>query len=326
LKGPLESPDVRVVMHGADFDIRLLHRDLGIRIRGLFDTQVAAALLGESSLGLASLLEEHLGVKLSKKHQRADWAQRPLPEELLEYAASDTEHLLELARGFEDRLMELGRREWAEEEFGVLEDTRWETDEGDVDPLTRIKGAYQLPPRAATALREALEWRDTIARERDRAPFRVAGDAVLVQVVQARPPDVKSLASSKGISPRLARRHGRELLDRLRRVDQLPESELRPYPTNSGAGHARPSPEDEARSDQLRALRTRKAEALDLERGVLLSNATIGEIIRAKPFSVTELRAIPGVRRWQAELLGREIVAILSDGTSTGKEKRGAPS
>ncbi len=66
-------------MHGADFDLRLLHRDLGIRLRGLFDTQAAATLLGATSIGLAALLEEHLGVKLSKEHQRADWAQRPLP-------------------------------------------------------------------------------------------------------------------------------------------------------------------------------------------------------------------------------------------------------
>jgi ribonuclease D len=310
LRDALETPDVQVVMHGADFDIRLLHRDLGLGVRGLFDTQVAAALLGEPSVGLAALLEKYAGVKLSKKHQRADWAQRPLPKELLEYAASDTEHLLELAERFELRLTELGRLEWAQEEFRLLEKIRWE--ENEVDPLTRIKGAHHLPPRVATAIREAIDWRDGIAEDRDRAPFRVVGDAALVEVIQERPTTVEGLASVKGISPHLARQHGRDLLRRLRLVDELAEDDLRPYPVNHGSGYGRPSPEEEAGAELLRALRTDRAEALGLERGVLLSNATITEIIRKRPSSLDELRDTAGVRLWQAELLGEEIVAILA--------------
>ena len=108
LKEILEDPEIQVVMHGADFDLRLLHRDLGIRVRGLFDTQAAATLLGATSIGLASLLEEHLEVTLSKKHQRADWAKRPLAQELLEYAASDTQHLLPLCDVLIERLGAVG--------------------------------------------------------------------------------------------------------------------------------------------------------------------------------------------------------------------------
>jgi len=215
LRPILEDPGIEVVMHGADYDLRLLHRDLGTRLRGLFDTQAAAALLGATSLGLASLLETHLGVRLSKAHQRADWAQRPLPDELLDYAAADTDHLLRLRNVLLEKLREQGREDWAREEFRGLEETRWEED-GDTDPVTRIKAARGLSPREVTALRVALEWRDGIARERDRAPFRVAGDAALLSVVAARPDSPEALAAIKGISPRLAKERGPALIRQLR--------------------------------------------------------------------------------------------------------------
>ena len=93
LRETLEDPQREVIMHGADFDLRLLHRDLGIELHGLFDTQIAASLLGLESLGLASLLEDRFGVKLSKKYQRADWAERPLTAGMLDHPSADTVHL-----------------------------------------------------------------------------------------------------------------------------------------------------------------------------------------------------------------------------------------
>jgi len=311
LKGILEDPQVQVVMHGADYDIRLLDRDLGIRIQGLFDTQTAASLLGASAIGLASLLEEHLGIKLSKKHQRADWAQRPLPSGMLAYAAADTRHLLALADLLEEELEKKGRLAWAREEFRLLEEIRWEEDES--DPILRVKGARDLTPRAATALREAMAWRDQIARERDRAPFRVAGDNILFSIVVERPDSVDELASMKGVSPRLAREKGASLLARLRQVDELPDDALRPYPRYQGNGPGRPSPEEEALANRIRDLRTKKAEGLEVDRGVLLSNAQIMEVVRRSPRDLQELEGIPGLRSWQAQILGPEIMRILEN-------------
>ncbi len=137
LRGPLESPTVTVLLHGGDYDLRLLDRDLDLHPVKLFDTQTAAALLGEPSLGLAALLEKYLDVHVSKKYQRADWARRPLPDEMLDYAASDTRHLHELADLLTERLDAVGRRSWAEEESALMETLRWNA-EGDVDPVTKI--------------------------------------------------------------------------------------------------------------------------------------------------------------------------------------------
>ncbi|NNM33259.1 MAG: ribonuclease D, partial [Gemmatimonadetes bacterium] len=116
LRPVFENPDVEVVMHGAAYDLRLIRRDLSIELTGLRDTQVAASLLGEPSVGLQALLERHLGVRVSKKHQRADWARRPLTDEMIDYAASDTRHLHELAQIMDEKLDAMDRRSWAEEE------------------------------------------------------------------------------------------------------------------------------------------------------------------------------------------------------------------
>ena len=307
----LEDPSIEVLMHGADFDIRLLDRDLGIHLRGLFDTQAAAAILGVRSLGLQSLLESFLDVRLSKKHQRADWARRPLPDDMLEYAANDTRHLHELADVLREKLREKGRLAWAEEEFRELEGVRWEEDP-DEDPVGRVKAARELDPRQITALREALAWRDRIARELDRASFRVVGDDALVEVVRSRPSSVDELASVKGMNGRLARSEGQALLERLERVDRLPDEQLVPYTPPESDGPGRPPPEVEEKARELKSVRNRRSDELDIDRGTLISNAVLLEIARHEPDTEDELRRVPGVKGWQVEALGEDLLARLA--------------
>jgi len=220
LRSALEDPDVVVLMHGADFDLRLLARDLDIRLRGLFDTQVAAALLGAKQLGLAALLEGRLGIKVSKKYQRADWAQRPLIDGMLDYAAGDTRHLAPLADLLAEDLANAGREAWVEEECDALEDSAFaSTDafEEPKDPVLRVKGARDMTPRHVTALREALDWRDRIAKRRDRAPFRVVGDPPLLDAVARFPRSTGELADIKGFPTGLAKSEGAVLLQRAAR-------------------------------------------------------------------------------------------------------------
>src|SRR3954468_19800634 len=125
----LEDPAVEIVFHDADYDLRLLHQDYGWHTRNIFDTRVAAQLLGIRAFGLAALLEKYFGVKLDKKHQRADWSMRPLTPDMLEYAAQDTMHLLALRDRLADELNRAGRWQWAREEFARLEETRWDDDD-----------------------------------------------------------------------------------------------------------------------------------------------------------------------------------------------------
>jgi ribonuclease D len=317
LRRPLEDPSVETVMHGADYDLRLLQRDLDTTLRGLFDTQIAAALLGESALSLQALLESRLGVALAKKYQRADWAQRPLSEDMLEYAAGDTRHLVQLADMLLLDLKERGRDAWADEECRMLEEAATaprmagEDDEPE-DPVVRVKGARDLGPREITALRAALEWRDGLARERDRAVFRIVGDGPLMEAVLRRPADVQELAAIKGFPTALARSDGPELLERLERVARLPDKELRGYPRASRRGPPRPPPEVEALADKLKAARNRRAEEMGLDRGTLLPNATLTAVALKGPRNERELARVDGIRRWQVGAVGDALLKVLN--------------
>ncbi len=310
----LERADVPVVMHGSDFDLRLLGGELGLRVHGLFDTQIAASLLGLTSLGLAPLLEERFGVKLSKKYQRADWAERPLSEGMLEYAANDTRYLFQLADQLMAELNEAGRTEWAAQECRALESVAETADNDDrepEDPVIRVKGTKDLSTRQVAALREALYWRDEIAKARDRAAFRIVGDRPLVDAVVHHPKRVDDLGGIKGFPTNLARSEGQGLIERLQRIALAPESELQPYPRAAAKGPGRPPPEVEELVNKLKDVRNRKASEVDLPRGTLLSNAVMLEIATSRPSSLDELSAVDGMRPWRLELLGRELLEVV---------------
>jgi ribonuclease D len=302
-------------MHGADYDLRLLDRDLGVQLAGLFDTQIAAAMLGKSALGLAALLETHLGVKLSKKYQRADWAQRPLDEGMLEYAASDTRYLMELADILTAELRAAKRESWAVEEAQALQSTvRALRDEPELepeDPVGRVKGARDLPPRDVHALRVALMWRDELARARDRAPFRVVGDAQLLEAVRQTPEDRSGLRAIKGFPRGLAREDGDELLRRFRQVAELPDEELIGYPRFRRRGPGRPPPEVEEVAERLKSVRNQSAQRLQLDRGTLLPNALITAIALENPSNAEALAGIAGVRGWQVAVAGEALLEAL---------------
>lgn len=308
----LEDPRRRTVMHGGGYDLRLLHRDLGIRIAALADTQVAASLLGEPALGLQALLERHLGIRLSKKYQRADWAARPLTPDMIEYAAGDTRYLHRLIDILEDRLEASERLGWAREEYRRLLESAadgWEANT-ETDPVTRFKAARKMDDRSVTALREAIAWRDRVARAKDRAPFRVASDAALLGAAQTRPPSVRALADVQGFPARLAGREGRGLIDALRRVEGLPARELVPYPRPAARG-TRPDPEEEAAFDRLKDVRNHAAVRLGLDRGRVMANQALREVAAAKPGDRAELESLPEVRRWQVEVMGGELLRAL---------------
>jgi len=309
----LEDPRRRIMMHGAAYDLRLLRRDLGIRVAHLVDTQVQAGLLGEPAVGLQALLERHLGIRVSKKFQKADWARRPLSNEMVEYAAGDTRHLHRLAAILGERLREVGRASWAEEECACLvrNASSPETPGPPADPVTRFRAARRLSPRAVTALRAVIGWRDAVARDLDRAPFRVASDAALLEVVVSSPASLHQLAHVNGFPARLARTRGKSLLRVLEDVDRLPAAELSPYPSPARK-RSRPSPDEEATFERLKAARNRVADELALDRGRVMANNVLRAVAAANPGSLQELVAVGDVRQWQAEVLGGRLLAAMT--------------
>ena len=205
LSGLLARQDLEVVFHDADYDLRALDRDYGFHARRVFDTRIAAQLLGEPAVGLAALLLKYFDVQMDKKLQRADWSIRPLTPDMIAYAAEDTRYLTRLREALAERLRAAGRLAWAEEEFARLETVRWTAPPPDEGYL-RLKGAKALPRRALAVLRALHGWREETARALDRAPFRVLPNEALLAVARAMPHSTSELHPVAGLPGSLPRR------------------------------------------------------------------------------------------------------------------------
>jgi len=303
----LEDPAVEVVFHDADYDLRLLQQDYGWHIRNIFDTRVAAQLLGYTAFGLAALLERFFDVKLDKKHQRADWSMRPLTGDMLDYAAQDTRWLLQLRDHMASELERMGRTAWAREEFALLEGTRWVDEEPGTSYL-RMKGARDLSRRELAVLRELVPWRDTVAGVLDRATFRVLGNEQLLEIARSQPQSKDALGRIKGMPRAILEQRGAELLDAVRRALAVPEAELPKFPR---AARWDRDPEFDSRVSALKTARDAAAKRLELDPGVLCSRDRLEAVARKNPVSLEEVAEVPELRRWQVGELAADFVKAL---------------
>jgi ribonuclease D len=303
----LESPAVEVVLHDADYDLRLIHQDYGWHVRRVFDTRVAAQLLGLRAFGLAALLERYFGVRLDKKHQRADWSMRPLPNDMLEYAALDTMHLLELRDRMKEELERKGRLAWAREEFMRLEGTKWNPDD-ESSAYQRIKGARDLTRRELAVLRELVPWRDSVARELDRATFRVLGNEQLIEIARAQPRTRDELREIRGVSRGIQENRAADIVHAVRRGLEVAEAELPKFPK---APRWDRDPQFDAKVTALKTVRDDASKRLDLDPGVLASRERLEAVARRTPQSMEELSEIPELRKWQIEELGAGFLDAL---------------
>lgn len=301
--------ETEVVFHDADYDLRLLARDFDVKVNKLFDTKIAAQFIGEKAFGLGSLVEKYVGIKMEKKHQRADWAQRPLPEDMLAYAAEDTHHLPTLRDRLREALANLGRLKWAEEEFAIAQQTRWAQTE-EQEAFLRMKGARDLKPRELAVLRELHAWREGAAETRDVATFRVMSNEALFEIARRTPLDMAGLEGIVGLTAHVLGRRGADLLAAVQRAVAIAEADLPRFPR----GPRRPAPdaEFESRADKLRVVRDKVADELTLDRGFLMPRGQLEEIARVNPKSVAEIAAIEGIRNWQVEALGEALVRGLA--------------
>lgn len=303
----LESGSVETVFHDADYDLRLLHQDYGWHVRHVFDTRIAAQLLGIKAFGLAALLERYFGAKLDKKHQRADWSMRPLTPEMLEYAAQDTMYLLALRDRLREELEKRERLAWAREEFARLEGTRWE----DEDPATafmRVKGSRDLTRRELAVLRELVAWREDVARHMDRATFRVIGHEQLLDISRLQPRTRDDLARIKGVSRGIVEHRSHEVLSAVKRGLEVPDENLPKFPK---APRWDRDPNFDAKVSALKTVRDEVSQKLELDPGVLCARDRMEAVARGNPQNLDELSTIEELRGWQREVLGLGFVEAL---------------
>jgi ribonuclease D len=287
LSATLERKEI--VLHGADFDLRLLRRGLNFTAQRLFDTVIAARLLGIREFSLAALVKRYFGVELGKGSQKANWARRPLPARMLEYAINDTHYLLPLAERLESQLKQCDRIDWLRQscqraiEQAAVERVR------DEDEVWRIRGSASLRGCAAGVLRALWQWREKEAEAADRPPFHILQNHELlnaaVSFASEKLPDYRHFSSRRRQAFRAAAQSAL----------QSRESE---WPVSRPRSGTRPSAEMIARTEELRRRRDRAAMELDLEPSFVAPRSTLGVI------AADQTRATTLLVPWQRAALG----------------------
>lgn len=299
----LADPNVLKIFHGGDYDLRILNRDFGFTVRNLIDTSVAAQLLGYEGIGLAALLLRHFNVQVNKTHQRADWSMRPLPPDMLEYAATDTHYLIALAAKMREELEAAGRWEWALEEFARLENVRYrEVTEEDTPQWRKLKNIGGLDRRSLAIVRDIHQWRDALARKADRPPFKIMGNDSIVEIGKAKPVTARELSQTPTVARYHADRYGRELVSIVKHVMELPEAEL------PEKNEPKPWIRDkalEARIERLKRVRDQFAKELKIDPSVLGARHILAAIATNNTLDV------PNMREWQKGVMGKALLAVL---------------
>ena len=303
------DPKIPKIFHAAEYDLMLLRKELGIKMRGLFDTQVAITLLKRKQTGLAAVLQEIYGLVVSKKEQRSDWGRRPLTPEQMDYARADVHFLPDLHVRLARDLEAEGVARHAYHEFARLE--REVLIPRPPDPLRwrKMKGARSLDPEGMARLEALFQWRENTAESRDVPPFRVLGNEALLELAARPPRDAKDLASVNGVGWNLARKIGPELMElfnaaRGRRV------ETEALPRLSSAERRRQQVERD-NLEALRMWRKERAIALDLPSERLLHRRQLEDIARALPRTSEELQRVLPLNEWQREFLEASLLQAL---------------
>lgn len=301
----LANPEITKVLHGADYDLRIMNRDFGFTIANLIDTSVCAQLLGYEAFGLAALLERHFGVTVNKAHQRADWAMRPLPKDMLDYASLDTHYLIALAAKLREELDALGRWEWALEEFSRLEAVRFREND-DPEPWRKMKNLGKLDRRSLAIVRALVAWRDSLARAADRPPFKIIGNEPILEIARAKPETSADLSKVKGMSRYHFDRYGREIMRLIREAMAIPEEEL---PERNETKPWIRDREIDSKVERMKKVRDRVAKELKVDPAVLAPRHVLAAIATAG-----DLEEVPAMRNWQKRVLGDQLLAGLKKG------------
>ncbi len=309
LKPIFKRSDILKIFHGADYDVRSLYRDFKFNINNLFDTELACRFLGFPESGLEAVLKKKFAVTLDKKFQRKDWSRRPLPREMIAYAAEDARYLLPLAQDLTNELKDRGRFSWVHEECEILSRVRPNTN--GIDPLfVTFKGAGKLDPRSLAILEALLQCRREIARKKDRPLFRIIGARPLLDLAETKPTDMKQLEKTRTLSPRQIGMYGKLLLAAINSAIKIPPKDLPVYPRRKAPRVPASAAE---RVKSLRKWRDAQAEKLAMDPALILTRSLISTLAVQKPRILSDLSRINEIKKWQIREFGKEILEVLGN-------------
>jgi ribonuclease D len=300
----LDDPDIEVVLHAGRQDVGILRRAWGAKPANIFDTQVAAGFAGFSAqAGYASLLNDVLGIKLTKSAGFTRWDLRPLTAEQLAYARDDVAHILALASELQRRLAATGRLEWARQECTRLE---LASDERDPEAAwERLPRVHQLGARARAVARELASWRERTAAAEDRPVGSVLSDAALMELARRQPPDIGGLERIRGLPPPTIRRRGREILAAIEAGGRRQPPEL------GGRERTDLRPADSPLIALSEALVRSRALAAGLAYELLATRSDLEQVVSAarRHNPEADVRTLHG---WRRDLVGAELLDLLA--------------
>ncbi len=304
LSGFLEAlAEKPLILHGGDYDLRILRTSVGFRPRGeVFDTMIAAQLLGIEEIGLAALIERFFDITIGKEGQKSDWSRRPLSEKQLRYAINDTRFLAQLAERLGGELSERGRFDWHKESCRAMVASTGRDRLRDPEEAWRIKGSGRLTRRQLAYLRELWYWRDQHARRANVPSFKIFGNQQILDLLQW-------AESHPGVplhqGPKLPRNIRDALLQTLEEaimrvagMDQIQWPELRRLERYDA-----PRADFTAQINALRGECARIAKELEIAASTLAPRAALEAIAQSRPWTVDEIMESAGLLRWQAELV-----------------------
>jgi len=315
LLDPLALPDLHVlkplfadeqiekIFHAAEYDLICLKRDFDFQFNHLFDTMVAARILGYKKVGLGNMLEQKFDVKVNKKFQRANWGKRPLSDEMLNYARLDTHYLIDLRNLLREELTQQHRWELAREDFALNASLAGINNRDPLPVWERIGGRSKLDPRQATVLNEVCLARETLAEKLDRPPFKVVSNKALIKLAKTQPHSRNDL-EKEGFSRRQIQHFGKAFLKAVERGRHAKLVERTPF--------KRHSDDYRNRYENLRTWRKERAKPLGVESDVVLPRFMMEEIAKENPQDMDRLAAMMKDSPWRLAQYGEEIFNVLA--------------
>ena len=294
--------DKPLILHGGDYDLRMLRASIGFRPRReVFDTMIAAQLLGLEQIGLAALTERFFAITIGKTGQKSDWSRRPLSESQLRYAVNDTRFLERLADRMHGELSARGRVDWHRESCRAMVESSGHDRARDPENAWRIKGAGRLTRCQLAYLRELWRWRDQHARSANLPAFRVLGNQEILGVVQwAESHPGVPLYQGPKLPRNIAGAQLTTLEEAIARAAGMDETE---WPELRKRDHDSPRNDCIEEVNRLRAECAQIARELEIAASTLAPRAALEAIASSRPRTVDEIMKTGGLLCWQAELV-----------------------
>ena len=311
LTGFLEAlAEKPMIVHGGDYDLRMMRASWGFRPRReVFDTTIAAQLLGIEQIGLAALIERFFDITIGKEGQKSDWSRRPLSEKQLRYAVNDTRFLERLAERLRSELLQRGRVDWHRESCTAMVDSTGRDNPRDPEEAWRIKGAGRLTRCQLAYLRELWRWRDLHARRANLPPFKVFGNQQILDLLQwAESHPGTPLDQGPKLPRNIVGSRLRTLEEVIARTAVMPPAR---WPERSSVEHDNTPRNDKEQIDALRGECAQIAKELKIAPSTLAPKAALEAIVRSRPQTLDEIMSSGGLLRWRAELVQAAVEKTL---------------